>query len=314
MELMNQPQAQSFFQETPMGEAGTNTPNSSQWRTPAATPSRAWNPRVLTQPQEDEAVFDDDMEQDGVSYDYPVIRVTKEEKERFCRPWRRSLILHLLGRTVSYSYLLQRLQRMWNPESSFQLIALDQDYFLAKFNALSDYETAKFGGPWMVLDHYLIAQEWRPNFNPRKNKTDSILAWVRFPSLPIEYFDDDFLKKIGKTIGRPIKIDYVTNLVSKGKFARVCIELDITKPVLSRFVLNFEEWPIEYEGIHQICFKCGIYCHRIKMCGKDQTETTTIETTTGSTEPQLGMERPVQKPKEKYGAWMLVTRKDRRKQ
>ncbi|XP_019170993.1 PREDICTED: uncharacterized protein LOC109166497 [Ipomoea nil] len=203
---------------------------------------------------------------------------------------------------------------MWNPESGFQLITLDQDYFLAKFDALSDYETAKFGGPWMVLDHYLIAQEWRPNFNPRKNKTDSILAWVRFPSLPIEYFDDDFIKKIGKVIGRPVKIDYATNLVSKGKFARACIELDITKPLLSRFVLNSEEWPIEYQGIHQICFKCGIYGHRIEMCGKDQTGTTINGTPSGTAEAQPGLERPIQKPKEKYGAWMLVTRNNRRNQ
>ncbi|XP_019195841.1 PREDICTED: uncharacterized protein LOC109189684 [Ipomoea nil] len=187
---------------------------------------------------------------------FPVIQVTKEEKEWLRRPWRRSLIIRVLGRTVDYSYLLQRLQHMWKPESTFELFALAHDYYIAKFQSLADYDSAKFGGPWIILGHYLVVQEWEPNFIPSKNKTKKLLVWVRFPELPIEYFDEEFLKKIGKTIGRPVKIDTTTSLASIGKFARICVEIDITKPLLSKFVLHFMDWPIEYEGINLICFKC----------------------------------------------------------
>lgn len=104
----------------------------------------------------------------------------------------------------------------------------------------------------MILHHYLIVQEWKPNFDPKDNKTEKLLVWVRFPSLPIEYFEDAFLMKIGKNVGCPIKVDNTTSLVSKGKIARVCIELEMSKPLLSKFTLDQKVWPIAYEGIHLV--------------------------------------------------------------
>ncbi|XP_019168107.1 PREDICTED: uncharacterized protein LOC109163847 [Ipomoea nil] len=203
---------------------------------------------------------------------------------------------------------------MWKLEAGFELIALTHDFFIAKFETLTDYDAVKYGGPWMVLDDYLVTQEWRPNFDPRINKMDKLLAWLRFPSLPIEYFDDDFLKKIGKVIGRPVKIDLTTGMASKGKFARVCVQLDITKPLLSNFVINGTEWPKEYEGIHQICFKCSIYGHRMETCGLSVPIPAASVDGTAGTSSTTGIDIPLPKPKEKYGAWMLVTRRDRRNQ
>ncbi|XP_019193094.1 PREDICTED: uncharacterized protein LOC109187360 [Ipomoea nil] len=298
---------------SPKDALGQDSPTeSNQWRTPLVSPSNPWNRRIPDRAPVEEIDSDDDMEEDGVTFDYPVIRVTKEEKERLRCPWRRSLIVKVLGRSVGYSYLLQRLQRMWKTEAAFELIALNHDYFLVKFESLADYDAVKFGGPWMVLDHYLTTQQWRPNFDSRSDKLEKILAWIRFPSLPIEYFDDDFLKKIGDVIGRPLKIDITTSIASIGKFARVCVELDITKPLLSRFVLNWTEWPIEYEGIHQICFKCGIYGHRMDMCGKEKSGAGEGDEQDGSRPATQGNESSQQLPKEKYGSWMLVTRRVRR--
>lgn len=95
-----------------------------------------------------------------------------------------------------------------------------------------------------LITSYLIVQEWEHNFDPQNNKTNKFLVWVRFPKLPIEYFEEDFMMKIGRRIGRPIKVDSTTSLVSKGKFARACIEVDITKPLLSKFTLCEKVMPI----------------------------------------------------------------------
>nr|GLL19518.1 uncharacterized protein LOC109173568 [Ipomoea trifida]GLL19519.1 uncharacterized protein LOC109173568 [Ipomoea trifida]GLL35493.1 uncharacterized protein LOC109173568 [Ipomoea trifida] len=192
-------------------------------------------------PEEDYASDDDILDENAPAFDYPVILVTKQEKERLRKPWRRSLIFRVLGRTVSCSYLYQRIQRMWKPESPFEIIPISHDYYIARFEALKDYEFAKYEGPWMILDHYVTVQEWEPNFDPRNNKTEKLLVWARFPSLPVEYFEEEFLMRIGNQLGRSIKIDYTTSLISKGKFARMCVEVDITKPLLSKYVLDFKE-------------------------------------------------------------------------
>ncbi|XP_031108885.1 uncharacterized protein LOC116013635 [Ipomoea triloba] len=266
-EKSNQVQPAEIGQETTTF-AGLKSPDSTRWQTPVETPNTAWGRKNVEDPFDKETASDDEiMGDERADPNCPIIRVTKEEKERLRRPWRRTLIIKLLGRKVSYSFLINRLQRMWKPEAGFDLIALDQDFYLAKFESLRDYEFAKYDGPWIILGHYLTVQEWVPNFIPWKNKLDKLLVWIRFPSLPIEYFEEEFLMKIGREVGRPVKVDYTTSLVSKGKFGRICVELDMTKPLLSKFTLAEEVWPIEYEGIHMVCFKCGIYSHKQGQCG-----------------------------------------------
>lgn len=122
-----------------------------------------------------------------------------------------------------------------------------------------------------------------------------------------------------------IKIDNTTSLTSKGKFARICVEVDITKPLLSKFTLSDEVIPIEYEGLHLVCFDCGVYGHKKGQCGvdnptKDLTENPTrmdrtqeennAQTEARSVPPQP--RAPAQSYKENYGAWMLVMRKEKR--
>lgn len=84
----------------------------------------------------------------------------RRRKKKFMRrPWRQTLIVKLLGRTIGYNYLLRRIQAIWRPKASIELIALDNDYFLVKFQFLGVYNFSKFEGPWIILDHYLVVEE-----------------------------------------------------------------------------------------------------------------------------------------------------------
>ncbi|XP_031097111.1 uncharacterized protein LOC116001370 [Ipomoea triloba] len=300
------------MQDSPVASGGA-TPDSSQWTTPAATPNQAWAQSKNAQMMDRDEVADGErMETLRNSSGYPIFLVTEEEKERLRRPWRRSLIIRVLGRTVGYNYLLQRLQRMWKPEAVFDLIEMNNGFFLAKFESLHDYGYAKYEGPWMILDHYLVVQEWEPNFDTRCDQTRKILVWIRFPDMPVEYFEEEFLMKIGRDIGRPIKIDTTTSLVSKAKFARMCIEMDITKPLLSKYVLDEKEWLIEYEGFHLVCFKCGTYGHRHEQCETEKPRPEGDTTDQDNNESTRRARTVInQTPPEKYGYWMLVTKQKR---
>lgn len=59
-----------------------------------------------------------------------------------------------------------------------------------------NYEFAKYGGPWMIIEQYLIMKDWRPNFDPNTNTTKKVIVWVRFPDIPIEYYDHEFLFRV----------------------------------------------------------------------------------------------------------------------
>lgn len=90
----------------------------------------------------------------------------------------------------------------------------------------------------MVLNHYLIVKEWCPNFDPLTDKMEKKLIWVRFPCLSIEYYNKDWLMKLRKQIWRPIRMDQTTNYAYKGKFVRMCVEVDFNKPLLPKFKLK----------------------------------------------------------------------------
>jgi len=50
----------------------------------------------------------------------------------------------------------------------------------------------------------------------------------------------------------------------------MCVEVDLTKPLLSKFRLNGRVWGIQYEGLKMICFKCGRQGHKEDACMLDK--------------------------------------------
>ena len=62
------------------------------------------------------------------------------------------------------------------------------------------------------------------------------------------------------------KVDLVTLNQARGRFARICVEIDISKPLVA--TLNVEERSIkmEYENLGAICFNCGHYGHSKDSC------------------------------------------------
>ncbi|XP_074297725.1 uncharacterized protein LOC141628486 [Silene latifolia] len=90
----------------------------------------------------------------------------------------------------------------------------------------------------MIDDHYLTIRKWVPNFVPSEDSIKFLTAWVRIPNHPVEYFNEAFLKKVGAEIGEVVRIDKNTASVERGQFTRMSVEVDISKPLISKFRLN----------------------------------------------------------------------------
>lgn len=102
---------------------------------------------------------DDAIIQEEEEEDCPTIALTREEKARLRQSWRLTLIIKVLGRKVGYVYLLRHIRSMWKSKAPMELVAIDHDYFLVRFQSVKDYKFAKYEGPWMVLDYYLIVNQ-----------------------------------------------------------------------------------------------------------------------------------------------------------
>ncbi|KAK9939900.1 hypothetical protein M0R45_016580 [Rubus argutus] len=91
-------------------------------------------------------------------------------------------------------------------------------------------------------------------------------VWVRVLGLPVEYFKDSTLTTIGKLLGSVVKVDKLTLAQSRGKFGRLCVEIDLLKPLVPYMEVEDTAYSIIYEGISMICFNCGCYGHTKANC------------------------------------------------
>ncbi|KAJ1379345.1 hypothetical protein SESBI_46977 [Sesbania bispinosa] len=63
----------------------------------------------------------------------PVVILSKEERKRICSPWKRVVIVKLLGRRISLRMLNVHLSKLWQPKSGMEVIDLENEYFFIKF-------------------------------------------------------------------------------------------------------------------------------------------------------------------------------------
>ncbi|CAN1824753.1 hypothetical protein LINPERHAP1_LOCUS30889 [Linum perenne] len=118
-----------------------------------------------------------------------------------------------------------------------------------------------------------------------------------------------FVTRIGNVIGRTIRLDLATTKGARARYARVCVDVDLSKPFLGKYVLDDRTFLIEYESLENICFSCGLYGHKLDSCPlKDKPSTTeevkNTETAT-PTAPQASAPAASQ--------WMTVSRRSRGK-
>ena len=201
---------------------------------------------------------------------FPIFHLDESVKERISAPWKEALVVKLLGKEIGFLAMRDRLKKLWKPLAGFDILDIGFGYYLVKFDAEEDQAKVMDGGPLMLFDHYLSVQTWSREFISSSAKIDKTLVWVGFPCLNVAYYDEEVLMALASGIGSSIKIDFNTLKVSRGKFVRVCVEIDLNKLVVGRVCVEKKWLCVEYEGLHIICAKCGCYGHHARDCHNHQ--------------------------------------------
>lgn len=131
-------------------------------------------------------------------------------------------------------FMKNRLEKMWNRqgEGKLQIIDLENGFFDVSFNNQEHFDTVFQEGPWLVADHYLIVQRWKPKFDPLEYDVTKITAWIRVSKSRLEYYNVRFLWRIRRLVWRTLKLDPSTSITSRGKFARICVDLELRKKLV----------------------------------------------------------------------------------
>uniref|UniRef100_A0A2N9GX50 CCHC-type domain-containing protein n=1 Tax=Fagus sylvatica TaxID=28930 RepID=A0A2N9GX50_FAGSY len=244
----------------------------------------------------EQAFFGSAMEDDLVSSDEEddppedgevVISIPRETKLRIRAPWSTSFIVKVFGRSVGYLFLVNRLKSLWKPIGGFSCVDLGLGFFLVKLDLADDFDRILKGGPWFIGEHFLSLRPWVPDFRPSEASVNTVACPV-------------------------LRVDFNTASGTRGRFARLCIQLDLDKPLIKTVRVGKVRQAVIYEGIGLLCFHCGRIGHKIDKC-PERGGTTSLTPTAPA---QFLMLRPqrillIEMPNQLFGPWMLVSRRKR---
>lgn len=114
-----------------------------------------------------------------------MIPVSDEELNDWCEPWKLTLVVNVMGKKLNFRVLENKIRRDWARKGAVKIIDLPRGFYAVLFDEEEDYNHVLFQGPWMVADHYLLVQRWRPNFLNKAITEKRVAVWIKIPELPL---------------------------------------------------------------------------------------------------------------------------------
>ena len=194
------------------------------------------------------------------------IKLSKDTKKRLREHWCKAVIVKLVGRSVSFAYMQSKLNQIWKPKGRMEVVDLNHGFFLVRFFSKKDLNSVLRQGPWFLGDHLLSIRPWEPFFKASSANISLVAVWIRLYELPIELYKAEILREIRESTGKVLRIDTHTTMEARGKYARMCIQIDINKPLIDTILIKWFEQAVNYEGIQKLCFSYGKVGHLKEAC------------------------------------------------
>ena len=121
------------------------------------------------------------------------------------------------------------------------------------------------------LDHSpVLMKPWNPLFDASKERVDIIPVWVKFPALPLHFWDMYHFRRIGDILGTFLEADLSFLETKVKKVARILVNLNIREGLAESIILEWGSDPItqilDYENIPFRCRRCHAYGHPAASC------------------------------------------------
>ncbi|XP_058759684.1 uncharacterized protein LOC131632999 [Vicia villosa] len=187
--------------------------------------------------------------------------------------WENAAILFALGETLSMHAVKNFMEKTWNFVALPELYFNEAGYFIVRFRTWEDLNKVMEQGPYFIFGKPVFLKYWSVDFEIKADLLRVLPLWITLPNLPLYLWGERSISKISSAIGNPITTDECTARKLRISYARVMVEVDITKPVKQSVTIrdhSGKEWEqkIEYEWrpkYCQTCLKIGHDCATRKV-------------------------------------------------
>jgi len=157
-----------------------------------------------------------------------------------------------------------------NWTANCQLLLCSKGFFVVQFESMDDYQKVFLQGPWFWGRAGLFITPWFPEFDANTMTVTKMPVWVRLPNLPLPYWHHQVLEDIGNLLGSYIKSDKERQDKGLFTYARICVEIDLSKGLPDRMHLKHEShiWlqRLDYENTAFRCRYCQLTGHLQDSC------------------------------------------------
>ncbi|KAL0404414.1 UNVERIFIED_CONTAM: hypothetical protein Sradi_2082200 [Sesamum radiatum] len=198
----------------------------------------------------------------------PTIIFSDAETQSLAADFRYALVGKFLHGSPPYSQL-HRLLSNSGIKGAFTVSLINNKHALINLTNEADFSRLWMRRIWYLKGLPMRVFKWSPTFIPDQ-ESSIVPVWVSFLDLPAHLFGKDALHTIAKFVGVPLQIADSTFSRSMLSRARVCIEIDLFKPLVKEFDLQINGrtfvQKVEYEQVPQYCSLCKHVGHQDSEC------------------------------------------------
>ncbi|XP_075108979.1 uncharacterized protein LOC142180802 [Nicotiana tabacum] len=160
-----------------------------------------------------------------------IVKLEQEDIEEESEKWKMAIIMYVIGDSPSMEAAERFLVTQWRFAEKHQVYYHNDDYFVIRFKSIEDKEKVLLSEPNTINNRPVIMKEWSADFNFQNEVLKTIPIWVKFPKLPLSCWGMKSLSKISSGLGTPVYADECTTNIARISYARVLIEMNITRPL-----------------------------------------------------------------------------------
>jgi len=176
-------------------------------------------------------------------------------------------------RIVPKEYFRVPLLKIWRPVGTVSFQVVGGNIFVTEFEEEGDKIRVMEGRPWIFYGNLISLAEFDGLTSPTAISFEHAVFWVRMYNLPLACMGKAAGQKIGASVGVVEAVDVHDDDPGWGKYLRVKIRLDLSKPLSRGRMLHIQDRSIwiafKYEKLPNYCYQCGVILHGQKCCHRD---------------------------------------------